>query len=82
MARVRGIKMSYITFLASDYPMQEVINPHIHFYSVNEALDKGIGLSSIVLDSTTIDRNRPDVIVWVVIHDARVTKQNETIAPL
>jgi len=57
--------MSYITFLASDYPMQEVINPHIHFYSVNEAVDKGIELSSIVLDSTTINRNKPNVILWV-----------------
>ena len=57
--------MSYATFMASDCPMQEVENPLIQLFSVNEALEKDIALSSIVIDSQTIDRDKPAVIVWV-----------------
>jgi len=57
--------MSYATFLASDIPMPDMENPHQQFLSVNEALMKGMELSNIVLDSTTIDRDKPGVILWV-----------------
>jgi hypothetical protein len=56
--------MSYSTFLASDTPMPDMKNPHEQFLSVNEALAKGIEMSNLVLDSATIDRDEPGVILW------------------
>jgi hypothetical protein len=55
--------MSFQTFLASDLPMDEVDNTHIQFLSVNEAINKGVNLSDMVLN-TQVDRDKPGVILW------------------
>jgi hypothetical protein len=56
--------MSFVTFLASDCPMKEIDNPCVRLLSVNEALEKGVEIPDFVLDSSTIDRNKPDVVLW------------------
>jgi hypothetical protein len=61
--------MSYATFLASDIPIPDMSNPHQQFLSVNEALAKGIDVPRLVLDSETIDRDKPGVILWVDSED-------------
>lgn len=61
--------MSYATFLASDIPMPDMENPHQQFLSVNDALAKGIAIPDLVLDSETIDKDNPGVILWVDSED-------------
>ena len=62
--------MSYATFLASDTPMPELQNPHQQFLSVNEALAKGVDVPNLVLDTTAIDRDNPDAIMWFESEDS------------
>ena len=57
--------MSYFTFIVSDTPLKDVINNHITYLSVNEALSKGIAVSDIVLNSETIDRDKPGVLLYI-----------------
>jgi hypothetical protein len=57
--------VSYATFLASDIPLPALNNQHKHLLSVNEALGKGIDVPNYVLESNTIDRDKPGVILWV-----------------
>ena len=56
--------MSFASFLASDSPMREVENLHIQLFSVNEALEKGIDVPSLLLESSTIDKDKPGVLLW------------------
>lgn len=57
--------MSWLTFIASDFKLENVENPHIKRFSVNEALAKGISVPKLVLDSVNIDRNEPNLILWI-----------------
>jgi hypothetical protein len=57
--------LSFQTFLASDVPLPEVENTHVKWMSVNEAIEKGVNLPGMVLNSATIDRDKPGVILWV-----------------
>jgi hypothetical protein len=45
-------------------PLAEVENTHIKQMSVNEAIEKGVSLPDMILNSTTIDRDKPGVILW------------------
>ncbi len=56
--------MSKFFFFASNHPLEEIENPHYKSFSINEALARGIELPELVLNSTTIDRNKPNVILW------------------
>jgi hypothetical protein len=56
--------LSFQTFLASDLPLPEVENAHVKQMSVNEAIEKGVSLPDMILNSTTIDRDKPGVILW------------------
>jgi len=57
--------MSYATFLASDAPIPHMENPHQQFLSINKAIDKGIAIPKPMLDSSTIDRDKPSVLLWI-----------------
>jgi hypothetical protein len=59
-----GQRLSFQTFLASDAPLPEVENTHVKQMSVNEAIEKGVGLPDMILNSTKIDRDKPGVILW------------------
>jgi hypothetical protein len=50
--------------LASDVPLPEVENTHVKQISVNEAIIKGVNLPDMILNSTSIDRDKPGVILW------------------
>jgi len=56
--------MSALFYIASDYPLGEVSNPHYKTLSVNEAL--AIGMESIPeqLLEPGFDRDKPDVLLW------------------
>lgn len=56
--------MSAIFFFSSDHPLEEIKNPHYKTFSVNEALAFGLELPDVVLNSKTIDRDKPDTILW------------------
>lgn len=56
--------MSAVLFFSSDYPLEEIKNPHYRTFSVNEALAFGVELPSFVLESETIDRDKPKTILW------------------
>jgi len=56
--------LSFQSFLASDLPLAEVENPHIKLLSVNEAIEMGVALPGLVLNSKEIDHNQPGVILW------------------
>lgn len=55
--------MSYLTYLASDYPLEEVRNPHDRLLSVNEALALGVKNIPEVLLEPGFDRDKPDVVL-------------------
>lgn len=56
--------MSYLTYIASDYPLAIVENPHDKLLSVNEALVLGIqNIPDILLDAD-FDRDKPEVILY------------------
>ena len=56
--------MSVLFYFASDRPLEEIENPHYKYFSVNEALARGIDLPDVVLNSKIIDRDKPNVILW------------------
>lgn len=56
--------MSVFTYIASDYPLKEVENPHIKTLSVNQALEMGIKVHDFLLEPS-FDRDKPNVILWV-----------------
>ena len=57
--------MSFFTFIASDFGLEEVKNPYIKIFSVNEALKKGIYVHKFVLNNKNFDRDKPGVILWI-----------------
>ena len=56
--------MSVFTYIASDYPLKEVENPHIKTLPVNQALEMGIKVHDFLLEPS-FDRDKPNVILWV-----------------
>ena len=56
--------MSYISIIASDYPIDEVKNPHIEYYSINEAIEKGVSLPDFVNESNDMNRDKPGTVLW------------------
>ncbi len=63
--------MSAIIYIASDYPLTKVPNPHLKTLSVNEAL--AIGMEDIPKQflKPGFDRNKPDVLLWSDIIDTQ-----------
>ena len=55
--------MSYLTYLASDYPLEEVKNPHDRLLSVNEALALGVKDIPEELLAPGFDRDKPEVLL-------------------
>jgi len=55
--------MSVFTYIASDYPLAEVENPHVKTLSVNQALEMGVKVHDFLLDPS-FDRDKPNVILW------------------
>jgi len=55
--------LSQLTYIASNYPLQEVENPHCKSLSVNEALAMGIEVDDFLL-RPGYNRDEPDVILW------------------
>ncbi|MDB7815937.1 hypothetical protein [Intestinimonas butyriciproducens] len=56
--------MSALFYIASDYPLDEVSNPHYKTLSVNEALSIGMeGIPEQFLEPG-FDRDKPDVLLW------------------
>ena len=55
--------MSVLFYFASDKPLEEIENPHYKYFSVNEALARGIEVPDLVLNSTIIDKDKPKVIL-------------------
>jgi len=56
--------MSSLFYMASDYPLEEVPNPHMKTMSVNEALAMGVKDIPEILLAPGFDRDKPDVILW------------------
>ena len=55
--------MSHLTYLASDYPLEAVENPHDKLLSVNEALALGVkGIPEDLL-APGFDRDKPEVVL-------------------
>ena len=42
--------MSRLTYIASDFPLEEMENPHIKLLSVNQALEMGIKVHEFLLE--------------------------------
>lgn len=59
-----GIRMSYCTYIASDYPLPSVRNVHDLTLSVNEALAMGITDIPEPYLQPGFDRDEPDVILY------------------
>lgn len=57
--------MSSFTFISSNSPLEDVENPHIKLFSINEALENGIVAHESLPASGQIDRNKPGVILWI-----------------
>lgn len=57
--------MSKLIYIAGDYPLKEVNTPHIKRMSVNEALAAGVEVWDLLLQDETLDRDEPDVILWM-----------------
>lgn len=64
--------MSSLLFFASDFPLEEIRNPHYKFLSVNEALAIGMEVSVFLL-APDFDRDKPDVILWTDTNDNVIT---------
>lgn len=56
--------MSVLFYLASDIALDEIENPHYKYFSINEAIERGIEVPDFVLNSTIIDKDKPNVILW------------------
>lgn len=61
--RERGVSMSSMTYIASDYPIREILNPHERSLSINEALEMGLEVPEYLLKNG-IDRNWKNAIHW------------------
>ncbi|MBE6540864.1 MAG: hypothetical protein E7672_00230 [Ruminococcaceae bacterium] len=56
--------MSVLTYIASNYPLEEIKNPHEKLLSVNEAIRCGIkDIPDFLLDSD-FDRDKPGVVLY------------------
>ena len=55
--------MSQFTFLASNMPLENLENPHIKMFSINQAIAQGIEMTEFLPDN--IDRDKPNVLLWV-----------------
>ena len=55
--------MSYLTYLASDHPLEEVKNPHDRLLSVNEALALGVKDIPAEFLAPDFDRDKPEVLL-------------------
>ena len=55
--------MSYLTYLASDHPLEEVKNPHDRLLSVNEALALGVKDIPQEYLEPGFDRDKPEVLL-------------------
>ena len=56
--------MSVFTYIASNYPLEEVKNMHLRLLSVNEAIEIGIEVPEPLLEPS-FDRDKPDVMLLV-----------------
>jgi len=56
--------MSVFIYIASNYPLKEVENPHVKTLSVNQALKMGVKVHDFLLEPS-FDRDKPNVILWV-----------------
>lgn len=55
--------MSSYQFIASNAALPEIENPHVHLYSINEAVAAGLELDSDLLEME-IELDEPEVILW------------------
>ena len=55
--------MSYLTYIASDALLKQVVNPHYKQLSINEALEIGMDIPEFLLESG-VDKNEPDILLW------------------
>lgn len=60
--------MSNYQFIASSQALPEIENPHVHLYSINEAIAAGHELGSDLLEME-IDPDEPEVILWCESED-------------
>lgn len=56
--------MSQILYLASDYSLPEIKNPHYKMLSVNEALALGMKNIPHFMLEAEFDKNQPGVLLW------------------
>lgn len=56
--------MSYLTYIASDYPLPIVKNPHDKLLSLSEALALGVEDIPDILMAPDFDRDKPEVILY------------------
>ncbi len=54
--------MSSLIYVSSNYPLEEIKNPHYKTLSVNEALSIGVEVPDFMLKSD-FDRDKPDVLL-------------------
>lgn len=57
--------MSKLIYIAGDYPLKEVKDPHIKTMSVNEALAAEVEVLDMLLQDEKLDRDEPDVVLWM-----------------
>lgn len=57
--------MSNLIYIAGNYPLKEVKDPHIKTMSVNEALAAGVKGLDMLLQDEKLDRDEPGVILWM-----------------
>lgn len=57
--------MSNLIYIADNYPLREVKDPHIKTMSVNEALAAGVKGLDMLLQNEKLDRDEPGVILWM-----------------
>lgn len=73
--------MSSYQFIASNQPLPEVENPHVHLYSLNEAVAHGITLDNDLLEME-IDPDEPEVIMWYeseeLLGEITIRKEEDT----
>jgi len=67
--------MSYYAFIASDAQFDDVENPYITYLSINEALEIGLLVPDIVMNSNTVDRDNPNVLLYIddEVHFGEIT---------
>ncbi len=57
--------LSKLIYIAGNYPLKEIKDPHIKTMSVNEALAAGVKVWDMLLQDEKLDRDEPDVILWM-----------------